>query len=62
MSRAVFSQSLKPQWLLKWEKSEASREGTGGHHGPAQRSLMLIVYKSQKRTKHSLGKMLESRP
>lgn len=46
---------------MKGGKSEAGREGKAGQHVPAQRSLMLIVYKTQERTRHSLGKMLEPR-
>lgn len=47
---------------MKGGKSEAGREGKAGQHVPAQRSLMLIEYKTQERTRHSLGKMLEPRP
>lgn len=45
---------------MKGGKSEAGREGKAGQHVPAQ-SLMLIVYKTQERTRRSLGKMLEPR-
>lgn len=50
--------TMTVEWWRGW-----SRWGRkGGYHVPAQGSLMLTVNKTQKRTKDSLEKMLETRP